>query len=86
MTVFKKTNWSARKPIIAYAQKYAFEPEDANGNKEKEEHLLVDGASDYLQIWTAASSLDVKGKKIKKIFVFLARLVFLNTVTHTHIN
>ena len=90
MTVFRKTNWSARKSIIAYvqkyAQKYAFEHEDANENKEKEERLLVDGASDWLQIWTAESSIDVKGNKaIKKKFVFLAnRLVYLNTVTYTH--
>ena len=40
--------------------------------------------SDWLQIWTAASSLDVKGTKaIKKKSVFLAnRLVFPNTVTY----
>ena len=36
VTVFKKTNWSARKSIIANAQKYAFEQEDGNVNKEKE--------------------------------------------------
>ena len=36
MTVFSKTNRSARKSIIAYARKYAFEHEDANVNKEKE--------------------------------------------------
>ena len=71
-----RTNWSARKSIIAYARKYAFEQEDANLNKEKEE-------SNLLQIWTAASSLDVKGNKaIKKKFVFLAnRLFFQTTVT-----
>ena len=87
MIVFRKTNWSARKSIIAYVHKYAFEHEDANGNKEKEERLLVDGASDWLQIWSAASSLDVKGNKaFQKKFVFLTRLVFLNMVTHTHIN
>ena len=34
VTVFRKTNQSARKSIIAYA--YAFEQEDANVNKEKE--------------------------------------------------
>ena len=36
VTVFRKTNRSARKSIIAYARKYAFEQEDANVNKEKE--------------------------------------------------
>ena len=76
VTVFRKTNRSARKSIIAYARKYAFEQEDACV-------LLVDEESDWLQIWTAASSLDVKGNKaIKKKFVFLAnRLFFQNTVT-----
>ena len=45
----------------------------------KKSVLFVDGASDWLQIWMAASSLDIKGNKaIKKKFVFLAnRLVFL---------
>ena len=85
MTVFRKTNRSARKSIIAYARKNAFVHEDANVNKEKKRVLLHDKASDWLQIWTAASSLDVKGNKaIKKKFVFLAnRLVFPNTVTYT---
>ena len=52
--------------------------------KKKKSILLVDGASDWLQIWMAASSLDIKGNKtIKKEFVFLTnRLVFLNTVTY----
>ena len=36
VTVFRKTNWSARKSIIAYTRKYAFAHEDANVNKEKE--------------------------------------------------
>ena len=36
VTVFRKTNRSARKSIIAYARKYAFAHEDANVNKEKE--------------------------------------------------
>ena len=39
VTVFKKTNQSARKSILAYARKYAFEQEDANVNKEKEVHF-----------------------------------------------
>ena len=83
VTVFWKTNRSARKSIIAYARKYAFEQEDANVNKEKEACLLVDEESDWLQIRMAASSLDVKGNKaIKERFVFLAnRLFFQNTVT-----
>ena len=36
MTVFRKTNRSARKSIITYARIYAFEHEDA---KEKEVHF-----------------------------------------------
>ena len=39
VTVFRKTNWSARQLIIAYARKYAFKQEDANVNKEKEAHF-----------------------------------------------
>ena len=39
MTIFRKTNRSARKLIIAYARKYAFKHEDTNGNKEKEVHF-----------------------------------------------
>ena len=51
--------------------------------KKKKRVLLVDEASDWLQIWMA---LDVKGKAIKKKFVFLAnRLVFPNTVTYNRI-
>ena len=52
---------------------------------EKQKKMRVLQASDWLQIWTAASSLDVKGNKaIKENFVFLAnRLVFPNTVTYT---
>ena len=54
--------------------------------KKKKSVLLADGASDWLQIWMAASSLDVKGNKaIKKKFVFLTnRLLILNTVTNIH--
>ena len=71
VTGFRKTNRSAKKSIIAYVRKYAFEHEDANGNKKKKIILLVDAVSDWLQIWTAASSLEVKGNKaIKKKFVF----------------
>ena len=46
--------------------------------KKKKHVLFVDGVSDWLQIWIAASSHDVKGNKvIKKTFVFLAnQLVF----------
>ena len=83
MTVFRKTNRSARKSIIAYARKYAFVHKDANVNKEKERVLLpsIDEASDWLQIWTAASSLDVKGNKaIKKRFVFLANLCWFSQI------
>ena len=39
MTIFRKTNRSAKKSINTYARKYAFEHKDANGTKEKEEHF-----------------------------------------------
>ena len=48
------------------------------GIKKKKYVLLENEVSDWLQIWTAASSLDVKGNKaIKKKFVFLSN--------HSHI-
>ena len=52
--------------------------------KKKKRVLLMDEASNWLQIWTAAPSLDVKGNKaIKNEFFSLAnQLVFPNTVTH----
>ena len=83
VTVFRKTNRSARKSIIAYARKYVFEHEDANVNKKKKRVLLVCEALDWLHIWMAPSSLDVKGNKtLKKKFIFLANwLVFPNMVT-----
>ena len=48
--------------------------------KKKKIVLLVDGVSDWLQIWTAASSLDMKGNKaIKKtFFVSLTDWCFTN--------
>ena len=75
MTVFRKTNRSARKSIIAYARKYAFAHEDANVNKEKEARFTprrsVGLASNLDGGISAASSLDVKGNKaIKKKFDF----------------
>ena len=40
--------------------------------KKKECVLIEDGVSNYLQIWTVESSLDVRGNKaIKKIFCLL---------------
>ena len=54
--------------------------------KKKTRILLVDEASNWLQIWTAASSLDVKGIK-KEICFFSANcLVFPNTVTYVLFN
>ena len=52
--------------------------------KKKKHVLLVDGALDWLRIWTATSSLDVKGNKgIKKIEIcYTNQLVFPNTVTY----
>ena len=84
VTVFRKINQLARKSIIPYTRKYTSSTKMLIETKRV---LLVDGASDWLQIRTAASSLDVKGNKaIKRTIVFLAdRLVFLNTVTYEHI-
>ena len=51
VTVFRKTNRSERKSIIAYARKYMFEHEDANVNKEKEArftHRLTVGLASNL--------------------------------------
>ena len=41
MTVFGKTNRSARKSIITYVRKYVLEHEDANVNKEKEARFTL---------------------------------------------
>ena len=51
--------------------------------KKKKSVLPVDGASYWLQIWTAASSLDVKGNKAtkKKIVFIVNRFVLLNMAT-----
>ena len=82
VTVFRKTNRSARKSISTRGNTRS-SMKTLMKIKKKKSSLLVDGASDWLQIRTAASSFDIKGNKaIKKKFVFLAnRLVFLNTVT-----
>ena len=60
MTVFRKVNWSARKSINTYARKIC-STKTLMEIKKKKSVLLVDGASDWLQLWTVASSLDVKG-------------------------
>ena len=84
MTIFRKTSRSAKKSIIAYTRNNAFEHKDAMEIKKKKHILLIDGASDWLQIWMAASSLDIKGNRaIKQKCVFLTnRLVFPITVTN----
>ena len=61
MTLFRKTNRSARKSIIAYARsstKMLME------KKKKKRLLLVHRTSDLLRIWMAASSLVIKGNKV----------------------
>ena len=67
VTVFRKTNQSARKSIITYARKYAFEQEDANVNKEKKARFT------RRRNFGLASNLDggifpVKGNKAIKNF------------------
>ena len=70
VTVLKKTDQLARKSIIAYAQKLSFELEVANGKQEKK-HFFEIKASDWLQIWQAASLLDMKGNKAMNLFFSL---------------
>ena len=64
VTVFRKINWSARKPIIAYMRKYAFEHEDAN---EKDAHFNRRRNVGF------ASNLDVKGNKAIKSEICFSR-------------
>ena len=70
--------------MIAYVWKLLFEHEDTNGNKDNKCVLLADEVSDWLQIWTAASSLNLKSNKaIKKEFCFLVNWLFSpNMVTY----
>ena len=85
VTVFRKANQLARKLIIAYTRGNNRQArKDANEIKKNKRVILGDEASDWLQIWTVSSSLDVKGNKaIKQKFDFLTnRLVFPNTVTY----
>ena len=65
MTIFFKTNW-LRENQFRNVRKWSFEHKDANGKKKK--HVFLEHeVSDWLHIWTAASSLDIKGNKaIKK--------------------
>ena len=65
MTVFRKTNRLARKSIIVYVRKLSFEHEDADGNKEKEAHLLEYEVSDWLLIWSFEQE-DADGNKEKE--------------------
>ena len=54
-------------------KKEVFKHEDANENKYKKCILLQDEVLDWLQIWTAASLLNVNGNKaIKKMFLFFS--------------
>ena len=60
VTVFRKTNRTARKLIFAYARDYAFKQEDANANKEKEARFTRRRSVGLASNLTAASSLDTK--------------------------
>ena len=54
--------------------------------KKKKRVLLEDDGTEWLQIWTAASSVNVK-KSNKKNFVYLSnQSVFPNTVTYSDQN
>ena len=87
MTVFRKTNRSARKSIIAYVRKYAFEQEDANVNKEKEARFTRRRSVGLASNLNGGIFPRREGNKaIKKKFVFLAnRLFFQNTVTYSEL-
>ena len=63
MTLFRKTNRSARKSIIALRGNSRSSTKTLMEKKKKKHILLVDGTSDWLRIWMAASSLDIKGNK-----------------------
>ena len=60
-----------------YVRKLSFELKDSNGNKENEARFTLDKGSNWLQIWTAASLLNIKGNKaIKKSFFLANQSVF----------
>ena len=84
VTVFRKTNRSARKSIIPYVRKYTFDHEDANRNKGKEAHFTRRRSIGLASNSDCSIFARRKGNKaIKKKIVFLAgRLVFLNTLTY----
>ena len=64
-----------------YEWKSLFEHRDANGNKKKKCILLEDEESDWLQIWMASSSLDIKHNKAIKMSFHAKMSVLSNTVT-----
>ena len=78
-TIFRKTTCPVSEKINCRVHaEIRIRGRDTNGIKKKKCVLLIDGASDWLQIWTAESSLNIKGNKaIKQKFVFLCfRMMF----------
>ena len=84
VTVFRKTNRSARKLNIPYMRKYAFDHKDANKNKRKEAYFTRGRSVGLASNSDCSIFARHKGNKaIKKKIVFLAGwLVFLNTLTY----
>ena len=70
MTVFRTTNWSVRNQLSRTCDNTCLNMKKLAEIKEIKCVLLEDGSSDWLQIRTAASSLDVKGNKAIKNFFF----------------
>ena len=78
VTIFKKTDWLVRKPVIVHTRKYVFSrlsTYDTNGNKEERSVSLKDRVSDRLQRM-AASSVNIKITRH-----FLANWSVLNMVS-----
>ena len=63
MTLFRKTN-RQRENQLSHMRGNTRSSTKTHMEKKKKNHiLLVDGTSDWLRIWMAASSLDIKGNK-----------------------
>ena len=84
MTVIGKTNQLARNQVSCTSGNSRSSMKE---RKKKKCVLLEDEMSeDWLQIWTAASLLEVKGNKaIKRIFSLANWSVFAYTVTYFYI-
>ena len=71
MTVFEKTNWLRENQLLRMHRNSLIRTKILMEIKKKKHVLLEDEASDWHQIWMAASLLDVKGNKEIKKLIFL---------------